>query len=137
MAIWLLVGVVMAAGNGCMRRRMTVRSNPPGARVFVDKQEIGVTPASASFTYYGTREIQLVKDGFETLTVQENFQAPWYEYPPLDFVTENLWPTETRDERVLEFQLIPQQKVPQELILERAQQLRANAWQGQAIPIQP
>ena len=33
---------------GCVRRRMTVRSNPPGAVVFVDDQEIGTTPASTA-----------------------------------------------------------------------------------------
>jgi hypothetical protein len=50
---------------------MLLRSNPPGATVYVDNQLIGVTPCATDFTYYGTREVRLVKPGFETLTVNQ------------------------------------------------------------------
>ena len=87
---------------GCVQRRMTIRSNPPGALVYVDDYQIGTTPVSTDFIYYGTRKIRLVKDGYETLTVRQPFPIPWYEIFPLDFVTENLWPWEIRDERVVD-----------------------------------
>jgi hypothetical protein len=120
---------------GCVRRRLTIRSNPPGALVFVDDREIGVTPVSTPFTYYGTREILLIKDGYETVTVKQRFPVPWYELPPLDFVTENLWPFEVRDERVADFSLSPQRIVPNEVLIERAESLRQNARQGHAAPM--
>jgi hypothetical protein len=126
--------VLLCGPTGCVRRRLTVRSNPPGALVFIDNQEIGFTPVSTPYTYYGTREIKLVKDGFETLTVKQNFKAPWYEVTPVDFVSENFWPGETRDERMLDFQLVPQQIVPTERLLERAQGLRSNVQQGTLAP---
>lgn len=128
-----LVLVGLLSGTGCIRRRLTIRSNPPGARVFIDRQEIGVTPVSTAFTYYGTRTIELTKDGYESLTVQQTFSAPWYEITPLDFVSENLVPGETRDERVVEFQLIPQQMAPAQTIVDRAEQLRAQAGHGQVV----
>ena len=103
---------------------MTLRSNPPGALVYVDDYEIGVTPVSTSFTYYGTRKIRLVKDGYETLTVMQSIPPPWYEYVPLDFVSENLVPGQVRDQRTLDFQLKPQMVVPTEQLLSRAEQLR-------------
>ena len=62
--------------------------------VFVDNQQIGTTPCSVDFTYYGTREIRLVKPGFETLTVNQPIPTPWYQIPPIDFVSENLVPTQ-------------------------------------------
>lgn len=132
---WLLALVCLAllTGSGCIRRRLTIVSNPPGARVFIDRQEIGVTPVSTAYTYYATRTIELVKDGYEPLTVQQKFDPPWYEYPPLDFVTENLVPGEQRDERTVEFQLIPQQILPAQTIVDRAEQLRSQAGQGQVI----
>ena len=66
---WLLAAMLCStAGLGCVQRRMTIRSSPPGAMVYVDNQEIGTTPVSTGFTYYGTREFRLVKDGYETLT---------------------------------------------------------------------
>jgi hypothetical protein len=105
---------------------MTIRSNPPGAVAFVDDQEIGVTPVSTPFTYYATRKVQLFRDGYETLTVKQPFPAPWYEIPPLDFFVENLWPFEIRDERILDFDLPPQQLVPNEQVIERAEMLRSS-----------
>ncbi|MCB9920876.1 MAG: PEGA domain-containing protein [Planctomycetaceae bacterium] len=120
---------------GCLRRRMTIRTNPPGAVAFVDDQRIGVTPVSTPFTYYGTRKIQLFKDGFEPLTVKQRFDVPWYEYPPLDFIVENLWPHELRDERIVDFEMTPQQIVPNEELLGRAEMLRGNAQAGHTTPL--
>ena len=78
---------------------MMIRTNPPGALVYVDDYEIGTTPISTGFVYSGTRKIRLVKDGYETLTVMQPVPPPWYQIPPLDFITENL--TILSDQRFL------------------------------------
>ncbi len=101
-----------------------MRTNPPGALLYVDDHEIGVTPVSHDFIYYGTRKIRLIKDGYETLTLLQPIPAPWYQYFGFDFVTENLIPGEIRDERVLDYQLQPQVIVPTEQLLGRAENLR-------------
>ncbi len=119
--------VVLAASTGCVQRRLTIRSNPPGALVYVDNYEIGTTPVSTDYIYYGTRQVRLVKDGYETLTVKQKIPAPWYQYPPLDFLTENIWPTEIRDERTLDYQMRPQVIVPSDQLLGRAENLRQGA----------
>lgn len=130
-AAWCLLAVLVCTGStGCVRRRMTVLSDPPGALVYVDDQEVGKTPVSVDFTYYGTRKIQLLLDGYETLTVKQTISLPWYEIPPLDFVSENLWPHRLRDEQLVNFQLQPLQVLPTEKLLERAQGLRSGASQG-------
>lgn len=131
----LLTAATCLTPAGCVRRRMTIRSNPPGALAFVDDQEIGLTPVSTDFTYYGTRKIQLFKDGYETVATKHRFPTPWYEVPPLDFISENLWPFEIRDERAVDFDLIPQQIVPNEKLLERAESLRRSTQQGHAVPM--
>jgi PEGA domain-containing protein len=119
---------------GCLRRRMIIRSNPPGAMVYVDNQQIGPTPCPTDFIYYGTREIRLVKPGYETLTVNQPIPAPWYEIPPLDFVSENLVPREIQDYRTLSYNMVPQVIVPTEQLLDRAQQLRQSTNQGLVLP---
>jgi hypothetical protein len=135
-AFRLLVAMLVGfAATGCVRRRLTIRTNPPGAVAFVDDQEIGVTPVSAPFTYYGTRKIQLFRDGNETVTVKQPFPAPWYEIPPLDFFVENLWPFEIRDERAVDFDLPPQQEVPDEKVRERGEMLRSNVRAGSVTPL--
>jgi hypothetical protein len=130
----LLVGPLCLA-SGCVRRRLTVRTNPPGAQVFVDDQEIGTTPCSSSFVYYGTRKITVVKDGYRTETIFQKLNPPWYELPPLDFASENLVPREVRDERIVDVQLIPEEVVPVQKLLERAQSLRDNAQRGVITPL--
>jgi hypothetical protein len=133
----ILAGALLAllALGGCVRRRMTIVSNPPGALVYVDNQQIGTTPVSTNFTYYGTRNVMLVKDGYETLTVKHNFEAPWYQVPPLDFVSENITPQEERDERTLDFTLVPQQMLPVDQIWRNAENLRRSAQQGYVVPL--
>ena len=41
---------IVVLASGCVHRRLTVRSNPPGAAVYVDNQEIGTTPVTANYT---------------------------------------------------------------------------------------
>lgn len=127
----ILVGCIGL--SGCVRRRMTVRTNPPGAMVYVDRQPIGQTPVSDNFTYYGTRHFEIVKDGYRTETFLRTFNPPWYEFPPLDFITENLWPFEKRDERIVDVQMVPEPTVPQEAIIASAEGLRLQASQGIAV----
>lgn len=125
--------IAWLGATGCVQRRMTIRSNVPGAQVYVDNYEIGRTPVSTDFIYYGQRDIRLVKDGYETLKVKQTVNAPWYQYPGLDFFAENVWPWEVRDERNFNYQMQPQYLVPTETILSRAEELRSqNAVQATA-----
>jgi len=127
----LLALALCACAPGCVRRRLTLRTFPPGAQVFVDDQEIGVTPCSTPFVYYGTRKMTLIKDGYKTETLYQKFDPPWYEYPPLDFIAENLIVRELRDERVVEVQLAPQEIVAPNVLLQRAEGLRTSSRTGQ------
>jgi hypothetical protein len=129
----LIAGATLVP-TGCVRRRLNVRSNPPGAMVFVDNQQIGTTPCSVDFIYYGTREIRLVKPGYETLTVNQPIPTPWYQIPPIDFVSENLVPYNIQDHRTAAFDLQPQIIVPTEQLLDRANQLRQETLQGAVVP---
>ena len=131
----LLVAAACACAPGCVRRRLTVRTTPPGALVYIDGQYIGATPVSTDFTYYGTRKIELIKDGYETQTVKQEFAPPWYEYPPLDFINENLNPREIRDERELHFTLAAQRIVTPNELLGRGDYLRGSASSGNVTPL--
>jgi hypothetical protein len=121
-ALALLAAALLPAG--CVQRRLTIRSNPPGALVYVDNYEIGTTPVSTDFIYYGTREIRLVRDGYQTLTIPQPIPPPWYQFYGVDFFAENVIPWEIRDQRVLDFQLVPQVIVPTDELLGRANALR-------------
>lgn len=126
------IGLLVAAAttlttSGCVTRRLTIRSNPPGATVYLDDREIGVTPVSTSYLYYGKRKFRLVKDGYETVTRLENVPPPWYEIPPLDFVSENVVPGEIRDQRTVVFDLQPRRNVEPGELRARAEELRGRS----------
>jgi PEGA domain-containing protein len=135
LALAACLALLCVVSTGCVRRRLTVRSNPPGAQVYVDNQEIGTTPCSASFIYYGTRTITVMKNGYRTEKIFQRLNPPWYEITPLDFVSENLSPLETRDERIVDVQLVPEEMVPQQKLLDRAQSLRDSARTGNVTPL--
>ncbi len=121
----LTIFALVANLTGCVQRRMTLRTNPPGALVYVDDYEIGTTPVSTDYIYYGTRKFRFVKEGYETLTVYQPMPTPWYQFPGIDFFSENIWPGKIRDERSFDFQMMPLVSVPAEQVLGRAEQLRA------------
>ena len=109
---------------------MTVRTNPPGAVVSVDNQVIGTSPAASSFTFYGTREFRIEKEGYRTETLRQRIAPPWYQWPGIDFIAETLVPWEIRDERIIDVELVPQTLEPSEEVLMRADQLRGQSRSG-------
>ena len=127
----LIGGLVLIASTGCVKRRYTIRTDPPGAAVFVNGEEVGTSPVSKSFTYYGTREVTLVADGYQTQKVLQPVDAPWWDNGVTDFFTENLLPLTLRDEREFQFRMVPAQNPPTADLLDRAQALRQ---QGQIPP---
>ena len=106
---------------------MTIRSQPAGAQVFVDGKEAGFTPTSVDFTYYASREIRLVKPGFETHKQVVAIRPPWYQLPPLDFFSDNFSPGQVPDRREFRFTLQPTAIVPQNELLDRANSLRTES----------
>lgn len=126
-AVLVVVAVACLMPAGCLRRRLIVRSSPPGAAVEIDNQPIGVTPASTDYVYYGTREVKLSSPGYETLTVNQPLPTPWYALPGVDFFTEHLWPFEVEDRRELNYTLSRQRMAPAGEIIARGEQLRQQA----------
>ncbi len=80
---------------GCATRTIEVTSEPPGATVIANDVELGRTPLTADFTYYGTYDVLLTKPGYEPLRTTASARAPFYEYPPVDLVAAPLSPHTT------------------------------------------
>ncbi len=132
MSTRLFVAVLSLAGlAGCVERRMVIMTDPPHAVVFDEKnQPLGASPVDRSFTYYGKYRFRLVKDGYETQVTEEKVRAPWYEWFPLDFISENLLPWTLRDVRYFRYTLQQAPVIPAEAVLQEATDLRVR---GQAI----
>lgn len=76
---------------GCVSRRVSITSDPPGALVAVNDVEVGRTPVEAELTYYGMYDVRVEKPGYETLRTRAPADAPFYEYPPVDLAAMT-WP---------------------------------------------
>ena len=126
-----LFALVALTQVGCVSRRLMVQSNPPGAMVLVEGKEAGYTPTGIDFTYYGTRELTLIKDGYETKTQLVPVRAPWYQWPVIEFFSDNLLLGRVTDRREVQFELDPKRMVPNQELLNRGQTLRNEAQIGQ------
>lgn len=116
--------VLAATAPGCVERRYTIRTNPPGALAIVNGEEIGPTPVSRNITYYGTREITLIADGYQTQTILQPLKRPWYDNYLTEFFSENLVPWTIRDEREFVYDLQPGTVAPSDQLESRAEGLR-------------
>ena len=121
--VLLSAGIAMACG--CVERRYTIRTDPPGAQVIVNGESLGLAPASHSFYYYGDREITLVQDGLETKTIIQPMTAPWWDNYATEFFSENLIPWVIRDEREFTYKMEPARQPTQEQVQSRAEALAA------------
>ena len=82
----VLAGVI--ALGGCVQRKIKINSQPEGALVYLNDQEVGRTPVAVNFIWYGTYDVRLEKDGYEPLWTQAEAVAPFWENPPMDLFAE-------------------------------------------------
>ena len=108
-----------------------MRTDPPGALAIVNGEEIGQTPVSRSFWYYGDREITFLLDGYETKTMIQPIKAPWWDNLFTEFFTENIVPFNMRDEREFKWVLTPATTPRANDLHDRAESLRS---QSQVLP---
>lgn len=126
-AATILAAAVIAAG-GCVERTMKISTDPPGARVFVNDEEVGLSPVKFSFLWYGDYDIVIRKEGYETLRTHYRVDAPWHQWPPFDLIAETLIPFTIRDEHVLPvYALEPLRRPEVQAVVQRAEQARDEA----------
>jgi hypothetical protein len=120
-----LIALIFTGTGGCIERILTIQTNPTGALVEANGQEFGRTPASRDFTWYGTYDITIRLEGYETLKTTGKVIVPFYEWIPLDLITE-LLPFPFKDHHILNYTLTPSPPAsePSPGILQRADELK-------------
>jgi hypothetical protein len=124
---------IIAIAAGCVQRQMSIRSDPPGALVYMNGQEVGRTPLERDFTWYGTYDVQVRADGHETLRTRTKVIAPWWQWPPFDLLAE-LFPL--KDRRTIEYKLSPaaDSAIDVDAILSRSTELKGELQSSRASP---
>ena len=101
---------------GCVERTLLIRTEPEGARVFLNGQDKGITPARIPFDFYGTWDLQIRMEedelrgsrSLKPIREKIRLNRPWHQVFPFDFFSEVLWPGTIPVEHVLEYTFEPQ-----------------------------
>jgi hypothetical protein len=122
----LAAGLALLTATGCggVSRRFVVESNVPNAQVYINDKPIGAAPAHATFEYYGYYKIDLVHPDCQRETRRVHVVAPWYAYPPFDFLAEVIWPFQVEDVRRYYFNLQPAVRPDTGELIMNAEKLR-------------
>ena len=122
----LLVGVLSAGLllSGCVERKLTINTEPPGALVILNDEEIGTSPVTVSFEWYGDYWVRISKPGFETLNTHRELKGPWYDHFPFDFFAQIVNPNRIVDSYEWTFELSPKQQISRDELIQKAQELQ-------------
>ena len=110
--------------SGCVERLLTINTQPQGALVTLNDEEIGVSPVTVSFEWYGDYNVAIRKEGFETLKTHRKLKGPWYDDFPFDFFAQILNPKRIVDSYEWTFELAPQEYPTREELIRNAQELK-------------
>ena len=110
---FLLLALPLLSLVGCVERALLVRSEPSGARIFLDGKDVGSTPARIPFDFYGTRELMIRHEptergngpAYASHTQLVKLSAPWYQWFPIDLFAEFVYPGTLVDEHVVDVTL--------------------------------
>jgi hypothetical protein len=122
-----MIGIVLATAllTGCVERKLTINTEPQGAKVLLNDQEIGVSPVTVPFNWYGDYWVRISKDGYEALDTHRELRAPLHDYPPFDFFAEILYPGRIVDAYEWTFHLAPKEYPTRDQLIEEGQSLQS------------
>ncbi|MAX25128.1 MAG: hypothetical protein CMJ19_11555 [Phycisphaeraceae bacterium] len=119
---FLLIALAVMT-TGCVQRTIKIDSTPQGALVHLNDQEVGRTPVSVPYKFYGVYDVRLELDGYKPLWTQEEAKAPWWEAPGPDIIAEAI-----SDAHVIQdwhFDLEPKLAVSDAEVVQRAAELKS------------
>jgi len=117
----LIVLMVLA---GCVERELTINTKPEGALVVLNDEEIGESPVTVSFNWYGDYCVRISREGFETLNTHRELKGPWYDHFPFDFFAQIVNPKRIVDSYEWTFELSPRRQISREELIQNANELK-------------
>jgi len=132
----LAIALALAIATvGCVERKLTIITRPAGAIVRLNDEEIGTSPVTVNFNWYGDYRIQCIKPGYEILNTHRLLEAPTHDRFPFDFFYGVLYPKTIVDEYEWTFDLTPYQAPDRQALIEQAQAMKNKALRDLKAPL--
>jgi hypothetical protein len=110
--------------GGCVERKLTINTEPQGATVTLNDEEIGQSPVTVSFNWYGDYNVRISKEGYETLKTHRELKGPWYDNFPFDFFAQVINSKRIVDSYEWTFKLEELQQPSRENLIQKAESLK-------------
>ena len=116
--------ILILFAGGCVERKLTINTEPQGAVVTLNDEEIGQSPVTVSFNWYGDYNVRISKEGYETLKTHRALKGPWYDNFPFDFFAQVINSKRIVDSYEWTFKLEEQQQPNRENLIQQAETLK-------------
>jgi hypothetical protein len=121
----IAVFAVFCFCSGCVERKLTIVTEPPGALVALNDEEIGTSPVTVGFEWYGDYSVRISKDGYQTLNTHQKLKRPLRDVAPFDLLADMF--TTKIDEYTWTFKLEPHQQIQKDELIKSATGFRKEA----------
>lgn len=88
LALTLSASALALWAGGCRSRTIEITSEPPGALVWLNDEQVGRTPLDVDFVHYGVYDVRLQLEGHQPLATAKAAAAPLIDQPGVDFFTQ-------------------------------------------------
>ena len=124
LGVTILSVTILTLLSGCVERQLTIKTNPAEAVVVLNDEEIGLSPVTVNFHWYGDYCVRIQKEGYETLNTHRELKGPWYDAFPFDFFAQIINPNRIVDTYEWTFDLAPKQQISREELIQNAQKMQ-------------
>jgi len=107
---------------GCVERKITILTEPSGALVALNDEDIGTSPVTVGFEWYGDYSVRLTKEGYQTLNTHQNLKRPLRDKVGFDLL-DDMFHTRI-DEYTWTFKLEPYQQPQKDQLIDQAVKMR-------------
>jgi len=123
-AMILVILIALTTFAGCVERELTINTRPQGAVVTLNDEEIGESPVTVNFSWYGDYYVRISKEGYETLDTHRDLKGPWYDHFPFDFFAQIVNPDRIVDTYEWTFELSPRRQIDRDKLIQNARELK-------------
>jgi hypothetical protein len=119
-----ITGLILT--GGCVERKLTIVTDPSDAVVWLNDEEVGRTPVTVNFKWYGDYRVRIEKSGYAILNTHQAMKRPLHDVFPFDFFAECVWPGRIVDTYTWNYQLATYQPAKTSELIESANAAKAS-----------